>query len=72
MGRCQHKQHNNEGHVQTVKLNRVSSTLAANVIRGIPLAINDYGLYLNFMMFITSLAEDFRLCIGHKCLTNSY
>ena len=53
-------------------LNRVSSTLAANVIRGIPLAINDYGLYLNFMMFITSLAEDFRLCIGHKCLTNSY
>ena len=53
-------------------LNRVSATVAASAIRGIPLAINDWGLYLDFMLFITSLAEDFRLRIGHKCLTNSF
>ncbi len=58
--------------VEMLVLNRVSACVAASAIRGIPLAINDWGLYLDFMLFITSLAEDFRLRIGHKCLINSY
>ena len=58
--------------VEMLVLNRVSASVAASAIRGIPLAINDWGLYLNFMLFITSLAEDYRLRIGHKCLINSF
>ncbi|MBF0565243.1 MAG: hypothetical protein HQK89_08370 [Nitrospirae bacterium] len=40
-------------------MNRVSATVAASAIRGIPLAINDWGLYLDFMETVTSEAEDF-------------
>lgn len=40
-------------------LNRVSSSVAASAIRGIPLAINDWGLYLDFMLLVTREAEDF-------------
>jgi predicted nucleotidyltransferase len=58
--------------IEMLVLNRVSASVAASAIRGIPLAINDWGLYLDFMLFITSLAEDFRLRIGHKCLTSSF
>ena len=56
--------------IEMLVLNRVSASVAASAIRGIPLTINDWGLYLDFMLFITSLAEDFRLRIGHKCLTS--
>jgi predicted nucleotidyltransferase len=58
--------------IEMLVMNRVSSCVAASAIRGVPLAINDWGLYLDFMLFITSLAEDFRLRIGHKCLTSSF
>jgi len=40
-------------------MNRVSATVAASAIRGIPLAINDLGLYLDFMLIVTREAEDF-------------
>jgi len=40
-------------------LNRVPSTVTANAIRGIPLAINDWGLYFDFMEIVTEEAEDF-------------
>jgi predicted nucleotidyltransferase len=45
--------------VEMLVLNRVSATVAASAIRGIPLAINDWGLYLDFMEVITHESEDF-------------
>lgn len=45
--------------VELLVLNRVSSSVAASAIRGIPLAINDWGLYLDFMLIVTTEAEDF-------------
>ncbi len=38
--------------VELLVLNRVSATVSASAIRGMPLAINDWGLYLDFMDFI--------------------
>ena len=46
--------------VELLVLNRVSATVAASAIRGIPLAINDWGLYLDFMEVVTEVAEDYR------------
>lgn len=45
--------------VELLVLNRAPSTVAASAIRGIPLAINDWGLYLDFMEVVTKEAEDF-------------
>ncbi|HLC16602.1 MAG TPA: nucleotidyltransferase domain-containing protein [Thermodesulfovibrionia bacterium] len=45
--------------VELVVLNRAYPVIAASAIRGIPLAINDWGLYLDFMAVVTSEAEDF-------------
>jgi len=46
--------------VELLVLNRAPSTVAASAIRGIPLIIKDWGLYLDFMEIITAQAEDFR------------
>jgi len=46
--------------VELLVLNRVSASIAASAIRGIPLVINDWGLYLDFMGIVTREAEDFR------------
>ncbi|MBI5408439.1 MAG: nucleotidyltransferase domain-containing protein [Nitrospirae bacterium] len=46
--------------VEMLVLNRASSTVAASAIRGLSLAINDWGLYLDFMEVVTREAEDFR------------
>ena len=45
--------------VELLVLNRVSASVAASAIRAIPLAINDWGLYLDFMEVITDEAEEF-------------
>jgi len=45
--------------VELLVLNRAPSIIASSAIRGIPLAINDRGLYLDFMLIITDLADDF-------------
>lgn len=45
--------------VELLVLNRVSASVAASAIRGIPLLIRDWGLYLDFMLIITRVAEDF-------------
>jgi len=45
--------------VEMIILNRVSSSISASAIRGIPLAINDWELYLDFMEVVTQEAEDF-------------
>jgi predicted nucleotidyltransferase len=46
--------------VELLVLNRAPATIAASAIRGIPLAIKDWGLYLDFMEVVTSEAIDFR------------
>ncbi len=46
--------------VELLVLNRVPATVATSAIKGIPLAINDWGLYLDFMLVVTDIAEDFR------------
>lgn len=46
--------------VELLVLNRVSASVAASAIRGIPLIINDWGLYLDFMEIVTSEGIDFR------------
>jgi predicted nucleotidyltransferase len=45
--------------VELLVLNRVSATVSASAIRGIPLAINDWGLYLDFMGIVSTEGEDF-------------
>ncbi|ODS31026.1 MAG: nucleotidyltransferase [Candidatus Scalindua rubra] len=45
--------------VELLVLNRVSATVSASAIRGIPLVINDWGLFLDFMDVVTRDAEDF-------------
>jgi predicted nucleotidyltransferase len=45
--------------VELLVLNRVSGNVAASAIRGVPLMIRDWGLYLDFMEVITDVAEDF-------------
>jgi len=49
-----------KGEVELLVLNRVSATVAASAIRGKPLAVNHWGLYLDFMEVVTEVAEDYR------------
>ncbi|MEW6457072.1 MAG: nucleotidyltransferase domain-containing protein [Acidobacteriota bacterium] len=46
--------------VELLVLNRAPATIAASAIRGIPIVIRDWGLYLDFMEYVTSEAIDFR------------
>lgn len=46
--------------VDLIILNRARSTIAQSAINGIPIIIKDRGLYLDFMLRVTSEAEDFR------------
>jgi predicted nucleotidyltransferase len=45
--------------VELLVLNRVSASVAASAIRGIPIVIGDWSLYLDFMAVVTQEAEDF-------------
>lgn len=45
--------------VELLVLNRAPATIAASALRGIPLVIHDWGLYLDFMEVATEEAEDF-------------
>ncbi|MCP5103839.1 MAG: nucleotidyltransferase domain-containing protein [bacterium] len=45
--------------VELLVLNRVSASVSATAIRGIPLVVNDWNLYLDFMDVVTREAEDF-------------
>jgi uncharacterized protein len=45
--------------VELLVLNRVSATVSASAIRGIPLVINDWGLFLDFMEIVSTEGEDF-------------
>ena len=46
--------------VELLVLNRAPATIAASAIRGTPIMIRDWGLYLDFMEVVASQAEDFR------------
>lgn len=46
--------------VDLIVLNRIAASIAATAIRGIPLVVKDYGLWLKFMLIITQEAEDYR------------
>lgn len=46
--------------VDLVVLNRARSCIANSAINGIPIIIKDRGLYLDFMLRVTTEAEDFR------------
>ncbi len=46
--------------VDFIVLNRAPATIAKNAIRGVPVLIKDRGLYLEFMLRVTAIAEDFR------------
>ena len=45
--------------VELLVLNRVPASVGASAIKGIPLVINDWNLYLDFLEMITDIAEDF-------------
>ncbi|MBU1262439.1 nucleotidyltransferase domain-containing protein [bacterium] len=46
--------------VELIVLNRAPATISASAIRGVPIVIKDWGLYLDFMETVTSEAIDFR------------
>ena len=46
--------------VDLLVMNRAASSIAASAIGGMPIVIKDRGLYLDFMLRVTSEAEDFR------------
>lgn len=43
--------------VDLIVLNRVAATVASSAIRGIPLVIKDWGLYLDFLLVVTDESE---------------
>ena len=45
--------------VELLVLNRVPATVAVNAIKGRPLIIKDWNLYLDFLEIATDVAEDF-------------
>jgi len=47
--------------IELLVLNRIPASIAASAIRGIPLVIKDWGLYIDFMEAITDEAKDFIL-----------
>ena len=46
--------------VDLIVLNRIAASIAATAIRGMPLVIKNYDLWLKFMLIITQEAEDYR------------
>lgn len=50
--------------VDLIVLNKAASVIAESAISGIPLVIKDRGLYIDFMLKVTTEAIDFRDFIG--------
>jgi len=57
--------------VELLVLNRAPASIAASAIRGIPLVINNWSLYLDFMEVVTSEAIDYRNLIIKDFLDKS-
>lgn len=45
--------------VELLVLNRAPATVAASALRGLAIVINDWDIYLDFMLVATDIAEDF-------------
>jgi uncharacterized protein len=45
--------------VELLVLNRVPATVAVSAMKGVPLLIRDWNLYLDFFVNITDIAEEF-------------
>ena len=46
--------------VELLVLNRASPNIAASALRGTPLAVRDWGLYMDFFLHATGEADEFR------------
>ena len=49
-----------EREVDLIVLNRASPTVAESALKGVPIVIKDRGVYLDFLIRVTSEAIDFR------------
>lgn len=59
--------------VDLIVLNRAPATIAESAIRGVPILIKDRGLFIDFMLRVTAIAEDFRNFIeDYWMLKNKY
>lgn len=58
--------------VDLVVLNRVPATVASSAIRGIPLVINDWGLYFDFMLAVTDEADRMMNLVINDYLRDSF
>jgi len=56
--------------VELLILNRATPSVAAGAVRGIPLALGDFGLYLDFLLVVGREAEDFREGLFRDFLEN--
>ncbi len=45
--------------VELLVLNRVPAPVAVSAIKGVPLSIQDWNIYLDFLETVTDIAEDF-------------
>jgi predicted nucleotidyltransferase len=54
--------------IELLVLNRVSASVAASAIKGIPVIVNDWTLYLDFMEIVTREAEDFFYMLSNNFL----
>jgi hypothetical protein len=43
-----------------IVLNRAAAIIAASALRGVSLAVKDWGLFIDFLLVATSEAEDVR------------
>ncbi len=46
--------------VELLVLNRTSPNIAASALRGVPLSVKDWTLYVDFMLYSTLEAEEYR------------
>src|SRR4030042_1601150 len=46
--------------VDLLVLNRAAATVADSAIKGIPIIVKDHGIYMDFLLRVTSEATDFR------------
>jgi predicted nucleotidyltransferase len=49
-----------KGEVELLVLNRASPNIAASALRGTPLCIKDWSLYIDFLLHATAEAEEYR------------
>lgn len=57
--------------VELLVLNRVSASVSASAVRGVPLVVNDWNLYLDFMEIVTREAEDYAYMMTSTFLERS-